>query len=260
MTICHYLPPVTVHADRYGNRRPTPPRLIVMHTSEQAYETATAAKDLAQYMTRPGDRPSSSGGFYGSSYHDVIDLDLTVRPAVPPDVVAYSAPGANTEGLHVCLPARAGQDRADWHDPYSRAQIDTLAGYIIDQSDRHGIPVYGPLTIAELRAGVAGYTDHYRIGLAFQRTNHTDVGPAFPWDTLAAAIDYHRNQPTEGDDDMPLLAYYLLPPEDYPPGSPEFVVIDASTRYRNNEDRDGIIPSKRVPADQYENARKSANL
>lgn len=258
MTVCHYLPPVTVHADRYGNRRPMPPKWIVVHTSEQRYETATAAADLAAYMTRPGDRPSSSGGMYGSSYHDIIDLGLTVRPAVPHDTVAYSAPGANTEGVHVCLPALAGQTPEQWTDPYSRQQIDTLAGYLIDQTARHGIPLHGPLTVAELRAGKPGYTDHYRIGLAFQRTNHTDVGPSFPWDTLAAAITYHQ-QPKE-DDDMPMLAYYLLPPADYPPGSPEFVVIDASIRYRNNEDRDGILPSRRVPPDQYENARKSANL
>jgi N-acetyl-anhydromuramyl-L-alanine amidase AmpD len=258
MTFCHYLPPVAVHPDRHGTRRPMPPRWIVVHTSEQSYETATAAKDLADYMTRPGDRPSSSGGMYGSSYHDVIDLALTVRPAVPADVVAYSAPGANTEGLHVCMPARSGQDRTDWHDPYSRAQIDTLAGYILDQSARHGIAAYGPLTIAELRAGVPGYTDHYRIGLAFNRTNHTDVGPSFPWDTLTAAIEHHRHQPPE--EDMPLLAYYVTPPPGYPQGSPEFVVIDASVRYRNNEDKDGILPSRQLPPQQYDDLRKAHGL
>lgn len=66
--------------------------------------------------------------------------------------------------------------------------------------------------------------------------------------------------PEETPVSEPKLAYYLLPPADYPPGSPEFVVIDASIRYRNNVDVDGILPSHRVPADQYENQRKSSGL
>lgn len=66
--------------------------------------------------------------------------------------------------------------------------------------------------------------------------------------------------PTEGDEDMAKIAYYLLPPENYPAGSPEFVVIDASIRYRTNGDVPGLLPDVRVPAAQYDNLRKSAGL
>jgi N-acetyl-anhydromuramyl-L-alanine amidase AmpD len=203
MTLCTYLPPVAVHSDRIGGHRQMPPKLIVVHTSEQTVEGPNAARDLAAYITRPGDRTTSSGSRYGSSYHDVVDVGRVVRPCVPHDRVAFSAPGANTDGLHVCLPGRAGQDLAGWSDGYSAALIDTLAAYIVDQATRYGIPMLElPVGVVELQRGSVGVTDHYRIGRAFGRTNHTDVGVSFPWDRLADLIHQHTNPDPEEDDTM----------------------------------------------------------
>ena len=62
---------------------------------------------------------------------------------------------------------------------------------------------------------------------------------------------------------MALFAYYVLPPTELQ-GSPELVVVNASVRYRNNEDVDGIVPSVRFErsthGDQYERALRSAGL
>lgn len=196
--LCTYRTLGAPHPDRVGARRLLPPLWIVLHTSEQTVEGPNAARDLARYITSPGDRPSSSGGRYGSSYHDVVDVGRIVWRTVAHELVAFSAPGSNTQGLHVCLPGRAGQDLAGWSDGYSAGLLDTLAAYIVDQAAAYGIPTTMPLAVADLVAGRGGITDHYRIGRAFGRTDHTDVGSSFPWDRLAAAVDalQHPTPPT----------------------------------------------------------------
>jgi N-acetyl-anhydromuramyl-L-alanine amidase AmpD len=243
--ICRYLPRVAVHPDRHGTRRTVPPRWIVVHTSEQSYESAGAAAQLAQYMTTPGDRPSSSGGRYGSSYHDVIDLDMVIRPAVPHEVVAFAAPGSNTEGLHVCLPARAGQSAGDWLDDYSRNQIRTLAGYIVDQATAYRIDWFPffPLSPADLVAGRAGVTDHWRIGQAFGRTNHTDVGSAFPWDLLdneISALTHPTTPPPSEQEEEPMqgiVAIYYPTEAVTVPNPKTFVLLpDGSVRHASGPD------------------------
>lgn len=205
--ICTYLPRVAVHGDRYGSARPMPPKWIVLHTSEQTGETTSSAANLASFMTTPGDRPSSNGGRYGSSYHAVLDLGMKVRPAVHDGFVSFSAPGANTEGLHVCFPGKARQTRAEWLDDYSRDLIRTCAGLITDYSSLYGIPPVR-LSVAELRAGTRGYTDHAGIRDAFGRTTHYDVGPGFPWDILDADIKSLYPTTPKGQIDMFAIDYY----------------------------------------------------
>ena len=65
------------------------------------------------------------------------------------------------------------------------------------------------------------------------------------------------------DDDMPLFAYYVLPPTELP-GLPELVVINASVRYRNNSDVNGVIPSIRFErsthGDQYDTLLRTVKL
>jgi len=69
--------------------------------------------------------------------------------------------------------------------------------------------------------------------------------------------------PTEDDDDMALFAYYVLPPTELK-GSPELVVVNASVRYRNNSDANGVIPSIRFErathGDQYETLLRTVKL
>jgi hypothetical protein len=219
MSRCEYSTLGPPHPDRVGARRLLPPLWIVLHTSEQRLEGPNAARDLARYITSPGDRTTSSGGRYGSSYHDVVDVGRVVWRTVPHDRVAFSAPGANTQGLHVCMPGRAGQDLAGWSDGYSTALIDTLAAYIVDQAEAYDIAPLMPLTVADLQAGRGGVTDHYRIGRAFGRTDHTDVGSAFPWDRLADAVQALIRPtppppPTPEEDPMPTGIVAIYKPTD----------------------------------------------
>ena len=198
-----YAERVEVHPDRYGKTRPLPPVWVVLHTSEGG-EGDGAAEALARYMQQPGDRPSPSrpGGVYGSSYHAIADTHLTVIPATLDSRVAFAASGANTEGLHICIPGRAGQTRPEWMSPTSRAAIRTVAAFILDTRSRYGIPAER-LTASEMSHRTRGYCDHATVRDAFGRTNHSDVGPNFPWDVLAADIrDLSRPLPPSGDDHM----------------------------------------------------------
>lgn len=65
--------------------------------------------------------------------------------------------------------------------------------------------------------------------------------------------------PDPEDDDMK-IGYYVLPPAGYPDGSPQFVVIDGQARYRTNADRPGLLPDETLPADQYDNLRRSLDV
>lgn len=199
--ICNYAPRVAVHGDRYGSARPLPPKWVVIHTSEGG-EGGRSADALAGFLTAPGDRITSTGR-YGSSYHAIADVAMRIIPAVHDGFVAFSAPGANTEGLHVCIPGRAGQTREQWLDDASRSMIRTVAGYVLDMRTLYGIPPLR-LTVAELRAGTRGYTDHAGIRDAFGRTTHYDVGPNFPWDVLAADVrELSRTTPIKPPNPQP---------------------------------------------------------
>ncbi len=179
-----YGPRCQVHPDRTGATRPLAGlRLIVVHTSEGG-EGPASAENLCTFMTLPGDRTDPlDGSKFGASYHYVTDLER-VFPATPDNVVAYAAAGANNDGVHICIPGKAGQTRAEWSDATSAAYIAQLAQVMSDVADRYHIPL-DRLTVAEIVAGKAGYCGHVDISLAYRRSDHTDPGVQFPWDRLA---------------------------------------------------------------------------
>jgi hypothetical protein len=203
-TVATYAPRVPVHPDRMGNRKTQGPNLwAILHTSEGG-EGLDSAEILAGFLARPGDRPNGSGDVYGSSYHVLFDTDQVI-PAVPYDVVAYSAGGANAQGVHGCFPGKARQSRDEWLDPISRAMIRQCAAWLLDIEAEFGIPVDRYIFPSEMLSGDKGLGDHFTVTLAFGKTDHTDVGAHFPWDVLLADIAALRPlppitdpQPTEG--------------------------------------------------------------
>lgn len=217
-----YGPRVPVHPDRIGSHRTNEVRYLVLHTSEQSgAEDPNDAEDLAKFLTSPGDRTTSSGGRYGSSYHGITDTDR-VLPCVADDFVAYAASGGNRDGLHLCLPVKAGQTRAQWLDATSRPYIRIAAWWIVDKARAHRLPLVR-ISPAELAAGRLGYCDHGTVSKAFGLSTHTDVGPNFPWDVLAADIATFATPPP--------------PPTDWTPGgtmlytsTPKRRLVDTRTR------------------------------
>lgn len=217
MTYGTYGPRTRVHRDRFGSRKTNGPNLwAILHTSEGG-ESSFSAEGLSSYMTQPGDRVSSSGTIYGSSYHVVFDTDR-ILPAVPYDTVAHSASGANAQGIHGCFPGRANQTREQWLDPVSRAMIRQCAAWLCDIRDEFGIPVDHLMSPNEMLAGDKGLGDHFTVTMAFGLTDHWDVGPNFPWDVLFADIHALTFPPP------------IVPPVTPPEGAPEmfiFVITNA---------------------------------
>lgn len=214
-----YAPRVVVHPDRYGSLRDLPPRLVVIHTTEGP-EGEGSAEQLAEFLTRPGDRVTASGSTFGSSYHAIADTALRVIPAVTDNRVAYSAPGSNTDGLHIVIPGRAGQSTTEWMAGSTRSAITTVAAYILDMRDRYGIPARR-LSVAQIREGASGYCDHAAIAAAYGKTTHWDVGPNFPWNALLNDIETLQApepapEPVPGPTPLP-----ITPPE----GAPEMFIV-----------------------------------
>jgi hypothetical protein len=184
VTVASYAPPCYVHPSRYGAVKTRGAnRLLIIHDSEGSEGTASAL-NLCGFMGTAGSSTNVA------SYHAVTDLNMLVRPAVPDNVVAYSAAGANHDGVHICIPGKIAQTREQWLDPVTRSYIKTCAAWLVDKSVQHGIPLVR-LSVADVVAGKRGYCDHRVISQAYKRSTHTDVGGNFPWDVLADDIQHY---------------------------------------------------------------------
>ena len=182
------------HPRRYSaTGRVMPPRLCVLHTSEGS-EGVDSAEALVRFIEAPPQqRPD--GSYNVASYHVVFDTDRRIE-VVEDHLVAYSAPGANTDGLHGCHPGRAGQTREQWLEPVSRGYIAQAALWIVDKSEQYGRDYGRRLTVMEVLAGMVGYCDHWTITQAYKRSDHWDVGPNYPFDVLDSDISaLRRAQP-----------------------------------------------------------------
>ncbi|MFE4714808.1 hypothetical protein ACFRAM_28610, partial [Paenibacillus sp. NPDC056722] len=102
-------------------------------------------------------------------------------------------------GLHLCFLGYSEQTRAEWLD--APAQFDAAARVLRDWSDRYGIPLV-KLSGAQMRAGQSGVGGHADTVDAWHATDHTDPGPAFPWDVLLAKANHTTTTPNEETDDM----------------------------------------------------------
>lgn len=109
-----------------------------------------------------------------------------------------------------------------------------------------------------------------RAGRAQIIVGHRQIGAtSCPGRGLQRQVDDGTFQPSDTpepeDDDMALIAYYVLPPSELNPNtSPQLVVVNASVRYRTNSDVDGIMPSIRFErathGDQYETLLRTVKL
>lgn len=185
-----------VQAAGYTRGRPDgPPLWIVVHDME-ASEHSARAESTAAYFANPGDGRSVSS-------HYCVD-DNSVVQCVDLDDVAWTVgnrPG-NNRGINWELSGFARQSRDEWLDPFGVAMFARMAPIVRADAKRFGIPLRR-LSVAELKAFTPGVTSHNDLRLAFGVTDHTDPGPAFPWDYFIAAMQ--GGAPTV-EDDMPIYA------------------------------------------------------
>lgn len=177
---------------------------ILLHTSEQAVDLTPSDDDeaLCKVMTYPGTRISASGNVYGSSYNRVIaDDGYWMLVDESKNLRSYSAPPANTWGIHLCFPGRAGKTREQWLSGVHRARITRCAELMVDLHDLYGIPLKH-LTDAELKnvgtthaLAEGGWSDHHAVTLGWHQTDHWDIGEHFPHDVLQQDITTILNPP-----------------------------------------------------------------
>jgi hypothetical protein len=167
--------------------------LVVLHDMEYP-EKGTAAEDCATIF-QTGARVASA--------HICVDSDTAVRCVQDQDI-AYGAPSANHNGLHIEHAGYASQTMGEWLDDYGTAMLTISAGLVAEWCDRYKIPKQY-LAAADLRGGARGITTHRQVNIAWPANDgHTDPGPDFPIDWYIALVQTHSEglaaQTKENDD------------------------------------------------------------
>ena len=153
--------------------------LIVIHTAE-TLEAPKVALGVANFFR------NQKAGPDGSSAHYAVD-NLRVVQCVKDHDIAWAAPGANRNGLHIEHAGRAAQNAKEWADPYSTAMLKLSAVLAAEKAGYYGIPVRR-LTPAQLKAGLLGFCGHIDVTRAFPGGSHVDPGPAFPWTRYLSCV------------------------------------------------------------------------
>lgn len=176
-----------VQAKNYTQVDPSAPRTvawIVIHTME-APEKGDTAEQIAKYFaTMPDGRIASA--------HVTIDDDSVVQCVHDRDV-AYGAPGANRNGIHLELAGYAKQTLAEWQDTFSTKLLKKAANVAAQYCLKFDIPARR-LSQAELLAGAKGIVGHCDITKCFPRpggAEHVDPGPYFPWDWFLSWVRFY---------------------------------------------------------------------
>lgn len=143
---------------------------LVVHTFEGR---DLSADDMARYQQRP----EAAG-----SYHMVIDAaGRTARENDDLFIPWAAGPTGNRVGFHFSLAGQAAFSRDTWLG--RTAQLDKLAEVLAAYSRAYSIPLEH-LTVQAVRDRARGVTSHADQAQAWRETDHTDPGPAFPWDVV----------------------------------------------------------------------------
>lgn len=150
---------------------PQPKHVVVLHCMEWP-EASTSAEWCAGFFAgKHGTAPNASANY-------TVDDDSIIC-CVPPDRIAWHAPGANGNGIGIEHAGYARQSRAQWLDDYSLRMLALSAELTAWLCRRFEIPVQF-IMADHLRRGARGITTHAEVTRAFGRSTHLDPGPFFP--------------------------------------------------------------------------------
>lgn len=155
-------------------------RLIVIHSME-AQEKPDTAESVAKWFSGPS-APQSSA-------HFCVDNNSAVRIVDDQDI-AWGAPGANSDGLHIELAGTARQNRKQWLDDYSNGVLNQAAKVAAAWCIKYKIPAVH-LNLNQLVDGkTKGFIGHVDATRAFPqyKGDHTDPGKFFPWDVFLEKV------------------------------------------------------------------------
>jgi peptidoglycan hydrolase-like protein with peptidoglycan-binding domain len=154
---------------RTANRPASAVLWIVLHSMESAEKPYTAENVAAWFA-------SSSAPM--ASAHFCIDSDSIVQ-CVPLKDVAFAAPGANAEGVHIEMAGYARQTEAEWLDDFGLAMLSRVALVMAHLSELYDIPLEY-VDVDGLNARRKGVTTHFDVSKAFKKSDHQDPGKGFP--------------------------------------------------------------------------------
>lgn len=156
-------------------------RLIVVHSME-APEKGDTAETVARFF-QTTEREASA--------HLCIDSDSIVR-CVRDDDVAFAAPGANADGVHLELAGFARQSEPEWLDAFGMLLIDRASAVAAQYCLKYDVPIR-QLTNDELaNKGNKGIVSHAQVSEVFKKSDHTDPGKGFPWAFFLERVSHHH--------------------------------------------------------------------
>lgn len=162
--------------------KPATPRrvsLVVIHSAEVPLR-AGSARAVATYFAGP-QAPKASA-------HYCVDPVDVIR-CVDEHDVAWAAPGANNQGVHIELAGYARQTEAEWVSPAGEAELILAAGVVLSICERWQVPIEY-VDVGGLIAGRAGVTTHDAVSKAWRRSDHWDPGPGFPIERFLGMVRY----------------------------------------------------------------------
>jgi N-acetyl-anhydromuramyl-L-alanine amidase AmpD len=159
-------------------------RLIVIHSME-APEKGDTAENVAAFFHGGIDHPASA--------HLCIDNNSIVQCVLDNDI-AFAAPGANNDGVHLELAGFARQSEGEWLDEYGKSLLEKAADAAAQYCLKYDIPVKH-LTNAELaNKANRGIVGHVQVSEVFKKSTHTDPGKGFPWEFFLERVKERHAQ------------------------------------------------------------------
>lgn len=158
-------------------------RLIVLHSME-APEKGDTAENVAKYFQSTTRQASA---------HICVDNNSIVQCVWDNDI-AWAAPGANSDGIHIEMAGYANQSRENWLDAYSALTLDNAASAAAQYCLKYDIPVIR-LSNEALGGKLAkGLVSHAQVTEVFKKGDHTDPGNGFPWDYFMDRVQHHYSR------------------------------------------------------------------
>jgi N-acetyl-anhydromuramyl-L-alanine amidase AmpD len=163
------------HFTKVANKRGV--RLVVIHSME-APEKGDTAENVAQYFHVTVKQASA---------HICVDSDSIVQCVLDNDI-AWAAPGANNDGIHIEMAGFAKQTKTEWLDPYSTLVLENAADAAAQYCLKYDIPAV-QLSNSQLGDKVTkGLVSHAQVSEVFKKSDHTDPGKNFPWEYFIGRV------------------------------------------------------------------------
>jgi hypothetical protein len=185
-------PQITVQAAHVSAGSNLPVNRIVIHSTCPDVGWPLASKPGSASGTAKYFSQASSGG----SAHYVEGIDREEHCVADNQIAWHAPPNANSIGVEITSDggdtgafrvASHAYTRDQWLSPEVLPILERAAARVAELCDRLGVPKVR-INATQVAAGAKGICGHADVSAAFHQSDHTDPGPAFPWDTFMALV------------------------------------------------------------------------